>query len=123
MSHSNSITESQEPAAKVFADLDHPMHYANTTFRGLRPEYPDERQAYLYDRKLIEDLISEYNYLVDAGLTNNSNHGALNKLFTADSEVIFPRGKYQGNAGLEEWLLSPVSAFHRMTVSEEWSLV
>ncbi|KAL1879851.1 hypothetical protein Daus18300_001690 [Diaporthe australafricana] len=115
MSHSNTLAESQELAAKVLANLDHPMHYANTTFRELRPEHAGERQAYLYDRKVIEDLISEYNYLVDAGLTKNSNRGALDELFTADAEVVFPRGKHQGNADLGEWLLSPVSALHRMT--------
>lgn len=67
---------------------------------------------------MIEDLISEYNYRVDASLAKTPNYGDLNKLFTEDAEVTFPRGKYQGNAGVAEWLLSPVSTFHRMSVSE-----
>lgn len=75
----------------------------------------EERQAYLYDRRMMEDLISEYNYKIDASLAKTPNYGDLNKLFTDDAEVTFPRGKYQGNTGLAEWLLSPVSTFHRMS--------
>lgn len=98
------------------------MNYTNSVFREQRPANAEERQAYLYDRRMIEDLISEYNYRVDASLVKTDNNGVLDNLFTDDAEVIFPRGKYQGNVELGEWLLSPVSAFHRMSVSEGCSL-
>lgn len=98
------------------------MNYAKSAFREQKPADAEERQAYLYNRRMIEDLISEYTYRVDASLAKTSMYGDLNKLFTDDAAVTFPRGKYQGNAGLGEWLLSPVSALHRMSVSEVCSL-
>lgn len=118
MSDSNTSAEVQRAGTKTLAELNHPMSYTNTAFKEQRPTNAEERQGYLYDRRMIEDLISEYNYRVDASLAKTTNYGDLNKLFTVDAEVTFPRGKYQGNAGLAEWLLSPVSTFHRMSVSE-----
>lgn len=117
MSDSGTSAEAQGAGVKTLARLDHPMNYTKSTFEEQRPKNAEERQAYLYDRRMMEDLISEYTYRVDASLTDTSNYGALNKLFTDDAEVIFSRGKYQGNAGLGEWLLAPVSALHRMSVS------
>ncbi|KAK2613935.1 hypothetical protein N8I77_000802 [Diaporthe amygdali] len=107
-------TEIEETDARGLAELSHPMNYTNLAFEEQKPANAEERQAYLYDRKIIEDLISEYNYRVDASLAKTPNYGALDKLFTHDAEVTFPRGKYQGNAGLGEWLMSPFSALHRM---------
>lgn len=98
------------------------MHHTNLVFREKRPTDTEEQQAYLYDRRMLEDLISEYTYRVDASLANTVNYETLNKLFTNDAEVVFPRGKYQGSAGMGEWLLAPVSAFHRMSVSKFLSL-
>lgn len=119
MSDPNTSAEAQGAGTKTLAELDHPMNYTNSAFKEQRPATAEERQAYLYDRRMIEDLISEYNYRVDASLAKTPNYGDLNKLFTDDAEVTFPsRGKYQGNTGLGEWLMSPVSAFHRMSVSE-----
>lgn len=122
MSDSNTSTEVQGASTKTLAELNHPMNYTNLAFKEQRPANAEERQAYVYDRRMIEDLISEYTYRVDASLAKGPSYGALDKLFTEDADVTFPRGKYQGNAGLGEWLLSPVSAFHRMSVSEVCSL-
>lgn len=122
MSDSRTSAEAQGADAKTLAKLDHPMNYTNSTFKEQRPINAEELQAYLYDRRMMEDLISEYTYRVDASLIDTSNYGALNKLFTDDAEVIFPRGKYQGNAGLAEWLLAPVSELQRMSVSISLSL-
>ncbi|KAI7774456.1 hypothetical protein LA080_008322 [Diaporthe eres] len=115
MSDSNTSAEVQRAGTKTLAELNHPMNYTNPAFKEQRPVNAEERQAYLYDRRMMEDLISEYNYRIDASLAKTPNYGDLNKLFTDDAEVTFPRGKYQGNTGLAEWLLSPVSTFHRMS--------
>lgn len=123
MPDSSSSGEAQEADAKALAELDHPLHYINSTFKEQRPTNPDERQAYLYDRRMIEDLISEYNYRVDSSLAKSPDYGVLDSLFIDDAVVAFPHGKHLGNAGLGEWLLSPVSAFHRMSVSEPLSLL
>lgn len=122
MSDSNTSAERQGADAKTLTGLDHPVHHTNSVFREKRPANAEERQAYLYDRRMLEDLISEYTYRVDASLANTANYENLNKLFTNDAEVVFPRGKYQSNAGLGEWLLAPVSALHRMSVSKRLSL-
>lgn len=118
MSDYNTSAQGHGADAKTLAELDHPMNYTKSTFTEQRPKNGEERQAYLYDRRMIEDLISEYAYRVDASLANTANYETLNKLFTDDVQVVFPRGKYQGNAGMGEWLLAPVSALHRMSVSE-----
>lgn len=117
MSDSSTFAEAQGADAKTLAKLDHPMNYTNSVFREQKPANAEECQAYLYERRMVEDLISEYNYRIDASLTDTANCGALNKFFTDDAEVVFPRGKYHGNAGLGEWLMAPVSALQRMSVS------
>lgn len=113
-------TEAPEGVARAFAALDHPMNYADSAFIEQRPANAEERQAYLYDRAIIEDLISDYNYGVDASVVKTHTHKTLDSLFTNDAEVVFPHGKHQGNAGLGEWLLLPVSALHRISVSESY---
>lgn len=119
MSDSNSSAEAHAgEGARTLDELDHPMNYTNSAFIEQRPANAEERQAYLYDRRMIEDVISEYNYRVDVSLIKNRTYKSLDDLFTDDAEVVFPQGKHQGNAGLGEWLLSPVSALHRMSVSE-----
>lgn len=120
MTHSISIAEAQGGGARGLAELDHPMNYTNSDFVEKGPANAEERQAYLYDRRMIEDLISEYNYMVDAGLIKTRTYEILDDFFTSDAEVVFPRGKRQGSTGLGEWLLSPVSAFHRMSVGEAY---
>lgn len=123
MPDSSSSGEAQGADVKALAELDHPMHYTNSAFKEQRPTNSDERQAYLYDRRMIEDLISEYNYRVDSSLAKSPDYGVLGNLFADNAVVAFPHGKHLGNAGLGEWLLSPVSAFHRMSVSEALSLI
>lgn len=120
MTHSNSNAEAQGGGARALAELDHPLNYTNSAFVEKGPANAEERQAYLYDRRMIEDLISEYNYMVDAGLTKTRTYDTLDNFFTSDAEVVFPRGKRQGNTGLGKWLLSPVSTFHRMSVGEAY---
>lgn len=118
MTDSGSSTEAQGGVARALAALDHPLNYTSSAFIEQKPANAEERQAYLYDRTIIEDLISDYNYGVDAGMVKTHSHKTLDSLFTNDAEVVFPHGKHQGNVGLGEWLLLPVSALHRMSVSE-----
>lgn len=118
MSASNNLAESP----RVLQALDHPLNYTSSMFREVKPRNAEERLNYLYERRLIEDLLNEYSYRVDAMMVEPHDFKAYNNLFTDDCRVILHSGKRQGSEGLGEWFLPSVSVFHRMTVSEDLTL-
>lgn len=46
--------------------IEHPLSYTKAPFVGLKPKTDEERVKYLYEHKLIEDLMHEYSYSIDA---------------------------------------------------------
>ncbi|KIX05570.1 uncharacterized protein Z518_06442 [Rhinocladiella mackenziei CBS 650.93] len=97
-------------------NIDHPLRDAKyDQFTEVKPQSTADKITYLYERRLIEDVLNHYAYLLDICKMDHHAAHAWASLFTEDCTLHLPAGPRRGVPGLVEWCLSVGTKFKKMT--------
>jgi hypothetical protein len=108
------MVASKEPRSALLA-VKHPLNHTQS-FSEVRPSSTEEKIQYLFERRMVEDLLNTYAYVLDTCMVKAEAADIWVDLFTEDCELTYPFGTHHTKKGLAEWCLKAETRFKRMQV-------
>lgn len=81
-----------------------------------QPSTLEEKNAYLYEKDRVIDVLHSYAYALDSCMVDSSLSSAWAALFTPNCEVTYPFGTCAGREGLAKFAMKAELRFYRMMV-------
>lgn len=91
------------------------MNYSQQ-FKEHYPRTHADKAYFLWSRHEIEDVLNEYNYLLDTCMVKHKALDAWVDLFSDDCQLTYPFGTHHGKQGLAEWVRKAEGRFSRLVV-------
>ncbi|KAK5311534.1 hypothetical protein LTR93_011687 [Exophiala xenobiotica] len=107
------------PRPTALLPVDHPLSYIHASKSTTAEPFVvaktlEQQTTYLYDHRLISDLLNEYTYRIDTCMVDPALVDRWVDLFTDDCKLTYAFGGHVGKKGLGKWAMYAESRFHRM---------